>query len=413
MIDFKAKTPSGSFTFLDLIDICLRNQTLFAMKNLPLIAVILTVLTVGCDNAPAQNNKYGNHEMKQAVPYQNDNPSSNNGQRMNSPISDNENIIMHPVSNPKTNATSMLIPLPASWQMNSKAPEGKPYITGPDGLEIYSYSGQNYIHTTNPYMHQAYQSSGTAMAPPAGIDNVVTQQLIPYGRQNGLQLINQYPLPQVAGIDAAYVKSITLDNGPTINRAAGTDWIDQNGKKVFIVLHYYEMGSPDMVNWGYHIQVLKVLPRSFEKSKDYFVNGLVKAQFNQNEINAFKNNLANKIGESERHASAMRQINTEGAQQRMEMNSATDAHVSESHAATRDARWADQDAVQEQTGDYFSDQYRVISPFDGKEYTVESGSQTYWINDRGVYIKSDDVNFDPNNYETHPGVWQRAPRKKY
>ncbi|NEN22788.1 hypothetical protein G3O08_04645 [Cryomorpha ignava] len=383
------------------------------MKNFALMSIVLIAISVGCETAPAQNNGYGNHQVSQAVLSESGGTSGSNNQGIQTQIAGNENIVMHPVVSAKTNSVSMLIPLPESWKLDNKPAEGKPAVTGPNGLAIYAYPAQSYTYTTIPEMYSAYQSSGAAMAPPAGIDNVISQQLIPYGQENGLQLIKHYPLPQVAASDAAYVSAISGNNsGPNVNRAAGTDWTDQKGNKVLIVLHYNEMGSPNFVTWGYYIQILKVSAASFDQAKNYYINGLANIQYNQNEINAYKSQLAGQIQESENHAAAMRNINSKGAQERMANTAATTEYIRESNAATRDSRWNDQDAVQERTGDYFSDQYRVVSPFDGKEYTVESGSQTYWINDRGEYIQSDDVNYDPNKYETHPGVWKKAPRKE-
>lgn len=390
------------------------------MKSLTLFSFAFIALTIGCDNAPAQNDNYGNHQMHQAIPvnqnnsgvesstqqggYAQANPSRNNG---------SDEIKMHPIMNAQTGQPSMYIPFPTSWKFTGAAP-GQPSTTGPNGLVITIYPPQSYIYTNDPYLQQALQSNGQHVIAPVGIEVAISQQLIPQGQQMGMTLIKQYPLPQIAAKDAEYANKLYGSNPQqNVFQAAGTEWNDANGNKILVVLHYNEMRSSAMINWGYTVDMLKVQPAYFEKTKNQYIYGMSNKVYNQNEVNAFNNQLAAKLKADNDNFQAIQKINTDGARQRAEMDRQTTEYINNSNQASYEYRQHNNDMLHEQTVNTLTDVEVVISPYDGKEYQVESGSTTYWINDEGKYIQSDDPLYDPNKYETHPGVWQQAPLKVY
>lgn len=390
------------------------------MKILAIFSTALLTLTIGCDNAPAQNNGYGNHVVQKAIAVESEDSSpskiqsnhSNNSSQNQAPAP--EKITMHAVINAQTGQPSMHIPFPESWKMNNASNQNATTVTGPNDLTIMVYPTQTYTYTDIPEMQQAYQANGQQMVPPPGIENLITQQLIPQSRQQGLTSINQYPLPQVAASTAQYVGALYgANNQGNINtfRAMGTEWSDSDGKKVLIVLNYHEMGMANFVNWGYSVNVLKAAPAYFEQAKSAYIYGVSNIAYNQAEINAYNNQLAGKLKADNDQFQANQKIMTEGSRQRLENNRATSEYIRESNQATYDSRTHDNEQLQQQMGNWATDQNTVVSPFDGKEYQVEMGANSYWINDRGDYIKSDDPTYDPNKFETHPGVWKEAPRK--
>jgi len=262
-------------------------------------------------------------------------------------------------------------------------------------------------------MQQSYQANGQQMVPPPGIEKLLAQELFPQSRQQGFTLLDQYPLPQVAACTERYVGMLHGGNGPgNTFRAAGSEWTDRDGNKVLIVLNYNEMGTANFVNWGYTVNVLKAQPQYFEQAKSAYIYGVSNIAYNQDQINAFNNQLAGKLKADNDQFQADQRIRTEGSRQRLENNRATSEHISESNKATYDQKTQDNELLQEQMGNWATDQNTVVSPFDGTEYQVEMGATTYWINHKGEYIKSNDPTYDPNKYETHPGVWQEAPKKQ-
>ncbi len=262
-------------------------------------------------------------------------------------------------------------------------------------------------------MNQSLQSNGVQVIAPVGIEAVMTQQIIPQGQQMGMTLLNQYPLPGIASCDAAYANKLSGRTAQDIYQSIGSDWTDQAGNKVLVVLHYYEMRSSGSIGWGYNVELLKVQPATFEQAKNQFIFGMSNKVYNQSEINAFNSQLAAKLKADNDNFQAIQKINSDGARERAKINADANAYIQNSQIESYEYRQHNNDQLQQQTVNALTDKAVVVSPYDGKEYQVESGSTTYWINDQGKYIQSDDPLYDPNKYETHPGVWQQAPTKVY
>ncbi len=384
-------------------------------------SLAVLALTIGCDNAPAQNNGYGNHHVSQAVPVETGNnddsrqPAGQNGYDRTSQTQNNggEEITMYPTLHTETGRPLLYTPFPTVWKMIAGAQPGQPGIKGPNGLSITEYPTQAYMYTNDPNTNQIYQSYGQNVMAPVGIEAVISQQLIPQGQQMGMTLLNQYPLPSVAANDAAFGRKVSDGSSQNIDQAAGLDWTDSEGNKVLVVLHYTEMRAPSSIFWNYTVAMLTVQPSNFEKAKNQYIYGLSNKVFNQSEINYHNTKLANKLKADNDNFQANQKIIRDGQEKRRAINAEATEYVRNSNKASYEYRQHNNEVLQEQMGNALNDVNVVVSPYDGKEYQVESGSQTYWINDEGKYIQSDDLFFDPNDLETHPGVWQKAPQKEY
>lgn len=374
------------------------------MKSLTLLSfTVLALMTIGCEESPAQNNKYGNHKVYEAAPFQNQNKNNSA-----------DKIAMHTVMNPTTGKPSMYIPFPSGWKFIKGATLGQPAMKGPNGLTLIIYPPQSYTYTNNATMNQAYQSNGVQVMAPVGIENALKQVIIPQGQQMGMTLLNQYPMPELAAKNREYVARLNGVNSPQdVFQTVGTDWKDGEGNKVLVVLNYFELRSSGSISWGYNAEMLKVQPSGFEHAKQQYVYAMANKVFDQNDVVTFQNDLARKIKSQEDHWRAMRDINAKGSSERLAMDAATNAHIQNSKIAGYEKRAHDNDVLQEQRSNALNDVNVVVSPFDGKEYQVESGNKTYWINDEGKYMKSDDPLFDPNKYEDGAGVWKKAPTKVY
>ncbi len=374
------------------------------MKPLALLSLAaFTFMTFGCGDSPAQAKKYGNYELQEAVPVQSQNKTD-----------DADKIVMHTVMNNKTGRPMMYIPLPSSWKMIENATLGEPGLTGPNGLNLTFYAAQSYIYTNDPMMNQSYQSSGMQVMAPAGIDNVLNQVIMPQGQQMGMTFIKKYPLPEIAANDREYSTKLNGGDSPNnIFEAIGSEWKDNEGNKALVVIHYNELNQNGSVFWGYTPEMLKVKSSSFEKGKQQYIYAMANKVFDQNDIARFQTQLSANIREQEAHATAMRNIISKGSKERLANDAATNEYVRNTNKAAAENRAHNNDLLQEQINHALTDIKVVISPFDGKEYQVEAGNKTYWINDEGKYIKSDDPLFDPNKYEDRMGVWKKAPFKVY
>lgn len=374
------------------------------MKSITLFSLtILTLMTVGCEESPAQNKKYGNNQVYEAVPVNNVNENK---------VEDK--IIIHTVKNPQTGQPSMYIPFPSSWKFIDGAALGEPAIKGPKGLTFISYPPQSYIYSNNSMMNQTYQSNGLQVMTPVGIENVLNQVIFPQGQQMGMTLLNQYPLSEIAAKDREYSARLGGGDSPQkIFQVAGTEWKDGAGNKVLVVVHYFEIRSSSIINWGYNAEMLKVEQPGFEQAKKQYVYAMANKVFDQNDVAKFKIELAGKIKSQEEVATNIRKINEQGSRERLAGDAAANEHARNSNSAMVENKNHNNDLLQEQTNNALNNVNVVISPFDGKEYQVESGNKTYWINNEGKYIKSDDPLYDPNKFEGRVGVWKKAPTKVY
>ena len=374
------------------------------MKSLTLLCfTILALMTIGCEDSPAQNQKYGNHQVYEAAPAKSQNKNN-----------DDDKITMLTVMNPKTGQPSMYIPYPSSWKFIKAEAIGQPVIKGPNGLTCTIYPPQSYMYTNNTMMNQSYQSSGIQVMAPVGIENVLNQLILPQGQQMGMTLLNQYSLPGVAAKDREYPEKLAGRRLPeSIYEAVGTEWKDGQGNKVLVILHYFEMRSNTSVSWGYNTEMMKVQESNFEHAKKQYVYAMANKIFNKNDVIIFQRNLAAQTKIQEDHAGKMRQIIAKGSADRLADNKATNEHIANVNREIYENKAHNNDLLQQQENNALTDVNVVVSPFDGKEYQVESGNKTYWINDEGQYIKSDDPLYDPNKYENSYDVWKKAPAKEY
>ena len=379
------------------------------MKIASLFSIALAAIAISCDNVPAQNNDYENHQVSQAAPAQ----AANHSGTAQNQNSGNDRITLHPVRDSKTGRVSMQVPLPQSWTIIEGAQSGQPAVRGPNGLVITIFQPQSFYYTNVPDVQMIYQNTGQ-MAAPVGINNVMQQQIIPQGQQMGMTLQNQYMLNDVAAKDAEYVNQlIGAGQGQNSFQAMGSDWIDRDGKKVCVVVHYHEIPSSYVIKWGFNLEMLKVDAAGFTQAKNDYIFGMANKVFNQNEINAFNAKLA----EQQRMDNARFQASQEeiiaGSKQRSATMAATTEHINNTTQVTYESRQHNQEIFNEQQSNFVRDVNVVVSPIDGNEYEVESGSAIYWINKDGRYIMSDDPGYDPNDNEIHPDVWQKAPKKEY
>lgn len=374
------------------------------MKTFALISLsALTLMTIGCGEIPAQDKKYGNHQLYEAKPFQTQNKKNTA-----------EVIIMHTVMDPNTGKPSMYIPFPSSWKINGNAAAGQPVITGPNGLTVVMFEPQSFIYTNSAMTNQSFQDSGVQVMAPVGSERTMQQLIIPQGEQMGMTLLTQYPLPELAASDREYSAKLNGGDSPqNIFEAIGSEWKDGQGNKALAILNYNELGSYSSITWGYNVVVLKAQESGFEEAKKHYIYAMANKVYDQNAVLVFQRDLAATIKTQEDHATAMRNINSKGSAERLANDAATSKYVYDSNKAAAENRAHNHEVLQEQTNHVLTDISVVISPFDGKEYQVESGTKIYWINDEGKYIKSDDPLFDPNTYEDRIGVWKKAPMKKY
>lgn len=322
-----------------------------------------------------------------------------------------DKIVMHPIMNPKTNQPSAHIPLPASWKMHTNVQANGPVITGPDGVEVYYYAYQGFMFSNDQYMQQAYQASGQQMRRPAGIENVMNQDVAQMAQSIGLKFIKQYPLPQVAQADKNYSDQLyKVGQQQSAFLAGGSDWEDGKGNKVAVITHYNENAGQGSIYWGYYIQVLGSKATAFENAKNVYINGLVNTQYNQQGIAAYNQAEAAKANQSwTTHNQKMQNNQADFDAQQRAHQSTVDAW-NKSSMDGYNSRSASQDRMHNQTINSINETQNVIDPNTGQQYQVEGYSNQYWVNGQGQYIPSDNSLYNPNlDPDYNNQNWDEAP----
>ena len=387
------------------------------MKTLTFLCTAVIVLTVSCDQVPAQIITYGDHHVSQVLrvqyPTQIDStknlewPYENSGASKSGSV-DGDSTVMHAVLNQKTGQPYWYVPLPASWKIITRGVSGPTSIEGPNGLIINSLNGQNFVYSENQDYNRVYQENDMQVKKPMTIDSIFSELLIPQLREIGMTLLTHYPLPDVTTNNIAYSRQFSVSTPQNIQKTEGSDWADGEGNKVFIVFNYSEFTSDGIISWGYYLEILKAQPSYFEQAKKEFIHGISNKRFNRNEIDLYNDSIAEQK-DRERYTHLYsgdfyRDSTGKIVRDRARLGS-WDYTITNQPKLKGSARTPEEirnDSVNVSL---------VVNPFDSKEYLVESGFETYWINEKYQYIQSEDTLFDPNTFEAQPGLWQKADVK--
>jgi hypothetical protein len=154
-----------------------------AMKSLLFLSVLFSLFVFNsCDSQNTSKQTYGqapeNDSLNDSVEFREAQTPSAKARIVSAKRTKiREEIVMHPVLNPKTGAVSSYLPLPSKWKINSNATGNQPYLSGPGGIKASQYQGAQSIYVDDPYTRQAYQQAGQAMQAPVGLNYVVQNEL--------------------------------------------------------------------------------------------------------------------------------------------------------------------------------------------------------------------------------------------
>jgi len=362
--------------------------------QLPLLALSFLCATA-CNNGP-NNDQYGIGDEEGGETSYGEMPGMDEG--VNRPNDDGRtNITLHPVMDAKTGMVSYQMPLPASWKIVTPQTPQDPHIVGPGGVKIYYRSGSTNTYSNDPNMQQTYQMAGQAMRPPMEISAYLQQDLVPQMTGNGFQLMKQYPIPQVAERNRAYsAKLFKVAPSRDQQFALGTEWRNQEGKPLFMIVNMSVSQGQNDVFWFTNMQALTAEEDQFEFAKRALLNGIINTQDDPQQIAAYNANEQQKANQSwSQHNTKMQQNQRNFDQQQATHRSTTDA-VNKASMDSYNSRMESMDNNQRGFTNYIKDEYTVANPGDGQQYQVESGSNQYWMNNNGEYIPSNNATYDPN-----------------
>lgn len=305
-------------------------------------------------------------------------------------------VVMQPVVDPRTGMTSSHMPLPDTWRIAQGAGADQPAITGPNGIKVFYRAGGQHMFSNDPYVQQAYQASGQAMRPPVGIEQLV-QELAPAMSRRGLRLVKQYPLPQVAQRNQAYMSKLYQTQPARYeHRSMGTEWAGGNGDPVFMIVNQTISQGQSDVFWFYHMQELQAPQAQLAGASNALVYALVNTQDNPQQIAAYNNNERMKAQQSWGQHNARMQQNQQAFDQQQARHRATSDAVNNAIMGAYNDRNASMDRNQRQFINTIREENTMMRASDGQQFQVQAGSDQYWMNNNNEYIQSNDAYYDPN-----------------
>ncbi|MEE9493744.1 MAG: hypothetical protein V3W04_10255 [Gammaproteobacteria bacterium] len=169
------------------------------------------------------------------------------------------NIVMHPVMDTKRGMLQSKMPLPADWEIVIPKTLMDPNIIGPGGIKAYFRSGGMYAFSQDPFLQQSYQQMGRTMRAAISVDQIVEQDLVPKLHAQGLKMVKHYPLPQIAQRYREENSKLFKASIPSqeIYDALGTEWVDNKGKRMLIIVDEYISIIQGDTLWGYLLKMIE------------------------------------------------------------------------------------------------------------------------------------------------------------
>ena len=362
------------------------------MKKLfPLLCVGLIIIT-SCNQ---QNDR--NTMSESTFDHSAENSKFNNSYtKKNDERPVNRGIKYHNLIDPQFGIPFGAMPIPASWNESNNTGENL-LFEGPNGVKIYKAQTFSHFYSNDPQLNQSYQQSGYSVQPVKNIQRFIDEDLNSIAQSQGIHFVRQYPLPQIVQFDTR-LDSYLFKGTPEQKQfqCVLTEWEDQQGNPSLVIVRYsvtqYQVGG---IDWGYTLNVMDANKEIYEETKNAYINSIVNFQINPQWVQTNNRYWSQRAQQSNAaHQQRMADIkafgeaNTRAHNARMEM--------SDRNFESYQRRSAMTDAGHSNYIDGIWDRTNVTDPNNGQRYKVESGSDYYWMNNNGEYIKSDNPNYNPN-----------------
>jgi hypothetical protein len=300
---------------------------------------------------------------------------------------------VHTVTNPQTGQAIYQIEFPASWQVD----QAQGIITGPGSLEIRHYKGVSNVYTNDPFMQQSYAAAGKRVMPPLGAQGVLQQDLQQKASQMGMSFIKAYPMPTLAQKDRAYSDQLVSYGNPQKNfEVLASEWNTKDGKKVMVLLHYFEQASAGLVIWGYTTTALGANADAFETAKAQYIRALEGKQFNQQAIASYNQRESAALSQRDQQFQARMRNNQANFQATQRAYTESQNAINQSQMDIYRSQSESFDRGNQQIMNSIHDEQTMYNPANGETYQVEGYYDNYWMNGDGQYIGTDDQFYNPN-----------------
>ncbi len=376
----------------------MKNQKPYNMR-INYIFLMLVLNITSCQNSDAQ--KAGNN----SITIQSSKTQTGSKQTGTKPNGFWEKLMMHELRN----ASGVIVattPAPASWKI------GNGTMTGPHGIKATDLPYQSFMDNYDPNIQQAY--AGKKLRSMPGIDQLIQQDIIPWGKSRGLQFVKFYEIPEISKINKWYSDQLykALPSRSDVN-AYGIDWKTMNGNPYFVLLGLNVNTSETMQGWWYILTTLEAEPAYFEAARKQFIFTLANTRHNLEPIAKYNKEEAQRCGQS------WAAFNKKMAANQAAFEAHQIAHVNKSNAVN-DAIMSNwkannvaSDKQQERTIDGIYERTNVQNTETGKTYKVQEGANQYWMNSNGEYIGTKLQDYNPNlDDNMNEQKWQELKKIK-
>ena len=259
-------------------------------------------------------------------------------------------------------------------------------------------------------MNQNYLQMGRSVQPPKSVEQIYSgRPVATHGQLKATAMLeaNHYlrwrsltPGSTATFLKLFRSKSVTLVWSPIGRKNDGT--------KAMLMIrffeNYYQIGGMD---WGYTINAMAAKPDAYENAKNTYIYSLLNFWINPQWVQANNTYWSTKSQQSTAaHNQRMADIKAQG-QAIIERGKMHSEMLDRNHEQFMSQLRSDNG--HSQFLDYIRDETNVTNSYNGQTYKVESGSNYYWMNNDGKYIRTDDANWNPNTDPTFNSQdWSQA-----
>ncbi|HLV14033.1 MAG TPA: hypothetical protein VKY41_02555 [Xanthomarina sp.] len=300
------------------------------------------------------------------------------------------------------------MPIPSTWKKKEQNSENI-YFEGPNGIEVYGEVSNSFFYSNSPERNQYTLNTGSQVKPVKSTQRLIEEDLRPLVEAEGLQFINQFPLPQLAQFDNKF-NSYIFKSTPEQrhNDCIVTEWEGPDGKLTMVIVRYFiaQYTSIGGLDWGYTLNSMSAPKTEYENAKNAYINSLVNFEINPQWVQTSNQYYAQAAQQSNTaHQIRMANIQAQGEQMRAAGRASSQALDNQYN--TWRANQASSDASHSQYIDGIYERRNMADP-SGNIYKVDGYENNVWLNNNNEYLATDNSLYNPNTDNTNNDYnWQQ------
>ena len=358
---------------------------------------LLAVLFFSCGQQK-ENTDYAEFDYDSETYYEENRNENQNYQTAKTNTSNYNKLKGYKVMSKKFGMPLGTMPIPSTWNKSNKAKEGILFESN-DGVKVYGERFKSHFYSNNQQQNYYVKQGGSIIQPPKTINRVIQEDLKPYLESQGLRLVNQFPIPQLAQFDKRF-DSYLFKSSPENKQyqCIATEWEDKNGGKSIGIIRYFtnQYTTIGGMDWGYTFNSMEAPKDNYEQAKKALINALVNFQINPKWVQANNRHYSNLSQQSNAgHQQRMAAINAQG--QAIRNNGKTYSSITDSNHESWKRRNGITDAGHSNSiNSGVWERSTVSNPNTGQTYQVEGQNSYYYGNNNNEYIGTNDALYNPN-----------------